>query len=114
MTSAVAVLAASFVLVPVAESESGSKQLQRLAGAPASAFWLSNLAWDLVSFSLSAAGAAGCFTAGPKSVLRCSSVWCCLQGVCALVCAADALQGKPLNAGRSLTLCDCSLVFSKV
>ena len=56
MTSAVAVLAASFVLWPVSEVECGSKQLQRLAGAPATAFWLATFAWDLLAFSFSAAG----------------------------------------------------------
>jgi hypothetical protein len=38
------------------EQENNSKHLQMVSGAPPTAFWLSNFAWDLLNFSLPAAG----------------------------------------------------------
>ncbi|WIA08739.1 hypothetical protein OEZ85_008162 [Tetradesmus obliquus] len=59
MTMAASVLSASFVVFLVREQENNSKHLQMVSGAPPTAFWLSNFAWDLLNFSLPAAGILG-------------------------------------------------------
>ncbi|KAF8072728.1 Abca17 [Scenedesmus sp. PABB004] len=56
MTLAVSVLSASFVVFLVRETENGSKHLQLVSGAPPTAFWAANFAWDAISFALSACG----------------------------------------------------------
>ncbi|GIL83990.1 hypothetical protein Vretifemale_12715 [Volvox reticuliferus] len=50
------VLSASFVIFVVREQENNSKHLQLVSGAPATAYWAANYGWDLLSYSLSAAG----------------------------------------------------------
>ena len=55
-----AVLGASFAVFLVRERELHSKAVQLVAGAPPTAFWGAALAWDLVSFSVPAAGDSLC------------------------------------------------------
>lgn len=55
LTLATSVLSASFVVALVREAASGSKHVQLVSGAPISAFWASNYAWDLANFALPAA-----------------------------------------------------------
>ena len=51
-----ALLSASFALFLVRERENASKNVQMISGAPVSVFWLSTFLWDLLNFSLPAAG----------------------------------------------------------
>lgn len=41
---------------PSREQENNSKHLQLVSGAPPTAFWLANYCWDIINFTLPAAG----------------------------------------------------------
>ncbi len=51
-----ALLSASFALFLVRERESSSKSVQMISGTPPSVFWLSNFLFDILAFSVPAAG----------------------------------------------------------
>jgi hypothetical protein len=57
LTMAGSVLSASFAVFLVRERESHSKAVQMVAGAAPSAFWGATYVWDLLNFSIPAAGA---------------------------------------------------------
>ncbi|KAG2483446.1 hypothetical protein HYH03_017700 [Edaphochlamys debaryana] len=63
MVLASAVLSASFVVFVVREQDNNSKHLQLVSGAPPSAYWAANYAWDLTSYALSGAGLVGLIAA---------------------------------------------------
>lgn len=56
LTMASSVLSAAFVVFLVREQDNNSKHVQMVSGAPASAYWLANYAWDMLSYSLPACG----------------------------------------------------------
>lgn len=53
------------------ERASGSKSVQRIAGARASALWAANLLFDLAHFSVGGAGLQSGWGAGVKGLSRC-------------------------------------------
>ena len=56
MTMATASLSASFAVFLVRERANKSKHVQTVSGAPPSAFWASVYLWDLINYTISAAG----------------------------------------------------------
>ncbi|GAB4821282.1 hypothetical protein N2152v2_008328 [Parachlorella kessleri] len=87
-----AVLSASFAVFLVRERESRSKAVQAIAGTHPAAFWGATLAWDLLHFSLPAAGMLACFFIfdlpqfrGPRMVATAVLLW------------SFALAGLPLT-----------------
>eukprot|EP00887_Chlorella_sp_A99_P005937 scaffold29.g5937.t1 len=61
VTMAAAILAASFAVFLVRERDCRSKAVQVIAGVSPSAFWAATLAWDLLHFSVPAAGMLAAF-----------------------------------------------------
>lgn len=53
-----ALLSASFALYLVRERECCSKSVQMISGTPPLVFWLATFLWDILAFSIPAAGKA--------------------------------------------------------
>ena len=88
-----ALLSASFALFLVRERETASKNVQMISGAPVSVFWLSTFLWDILNFSLPAAGD----TTNARTF--CGPLACCvLQLSVHLLAALTRVEGEALPA----------------
>ena len=54
LSMAMHILVALFIRLPILERTSGAKHLQLMTGVSPATFWMSNLCWDFLIFSISA------------------------------------------------------------